>query len=187
MSYESLFPHLDFRTDTGWGYLPPSEEIMEVMDFVATECKPKMLLEIGYYAGHSTSYLAHKMPDCQIISCCPNHPMFRKTCLDVEKAYPNVKIIGNKSPEIFEYVCDWMFDLAFIDGSHHKMPVQMDIALCLTLGVKWILFDNADQREVQEGIAPYRDRMTKVKAWDYYGENKGKVRLNTITLFRVKG
>ena len=79
-----------------------------------------------------------------------------------------------------------MFDLAFIDGSHHTMPVQMDIALSLTLGVKWILFDNADQREVREGIAPYRDRMTRVKSWDYYGENKGKVRLNTITLFRVK-
>jgi len=184
---EDLFPHLDFNTDKGWGYLPPTDEVLDVFRYVKSECNPERILEIGYYAGHSTSYLAEIMPGTDIISCCPNHPMYRDTVLRVERKYRYVKVIGVKSPEIFEYICDWTFDFAFVDGSHHKKPVMMDVALCLTMGVKWILFDNADQQEVQEGIAPYMHRLEQVKEWQYTGVNKGKTRVNSITLFRVKG
>ena len=89
------FRHLDFNTDTGWGYLLNKRSV-RVFDYVRAYCDPQFVLEIGYYAGHSTSYMGEIFENAQIISCCPNHPKYRETCLAVE-AHPNVKVIGVKS------------------------------------------------------------------------------------------
>lgn len=184
-NYEADYPHLNFNTDTGWGYLPPTEPIMDCMRYVRDNCNPSMILEIGYYAGHSTSYLAHHNPASWVISCCPNHPSFRETVLQVEGTYPNVKVIGVKSPEIWEFTCDWPFDFAFIDGHHHRKFVGVDTQVCLSLGVDWILYDNTDQPSVREGINFFSKKLNHVKDWDYLGENKGRTKMNRISLYKV--
>ena len=48
-NYEADYPHLDFDTDTGWGYLPPTEPIMDCMQYIQQNCNPKNILEVGYY------------------------------------------------------------------------------------------------------------------------------------------
>ena len=184
--YEKLFPHLDFDTNTGWGYLPPSEPIMDMCSYIKDEVSPQNMLEIGYYAGHSTSYFAHYLPDCNIISCCPNHPLYRQTVLGVERKYPNVKVIGNKSPELWEHILDWTpFDFVFIDGNHASRAVELDTQLAFTVGAKYILFDNYDQDSVKHGVRYFRPLMKHIKTWDYYAENKFKTKLNSISLYKT--
>ena len=184
-NYEADYPHLDFDTDTGWGYLPPTEPIMDCMQYIQQNCNPKNILEVGYYAGHSTSYLAHHNPDAWVISCCPNHPKYRETVLAVEGRYPNVKVIAVKSPEIWEYVNEWQFDFAFIDGVHHRKSVAIDTQIAMTLGVDWILYDNTDQPDVLKGINWQRNRLKRIADWEYEGTNKGNTKVNKITLYKT--
>ena len=184
-NHQTYYPHLDFDTDMGWGYLPPSQSVMDCMRYIRKWCKPTCILEIGYYAGHSTSYLAHHNPDAWVISCCPNHPKYRQTVLAVEGRYPNVKVIGVKSPEIWEYVNEWNFDFAFIDGAHHRMNVALDTQVALSLGVDYILYDNTDQVQVRAGIDWHGEKLAKVADWKYEGTNKGRTKVNEMTLYRT--
>ena len=80
----------------------------------------------------------------------------------VEGRYPNVKVIGVKSPEIWEYVNEWQFDFAFIDGVHHRKSVAIDTQVAMALGVDWILYDNTDQPEVLKGINWQRNKLKRI-------------------------
>lgn len=180
------FRHLDFNTDTGWGYLPPTKEVFDVFDYVRAYCDPQFVLEIGYYAGHSTSYMGEIFENAQIISCCPNHPKYRETCLAVEKAHPNVKVIGVKSPEIYEYILDYPVDFVFIDGAHTPKNVHLDLSVAFSFDtVRYVLMDNSDQSGVKRGLYHYRDKMKKINTWTYEATNKGVTKTNEISLYMV--
>ena len=181
---KNLFPHLDWDTTTGWGYLPPTQEIENVVTYIRDEIKPKRMLEIGYYAGHSTSYFAHYLPDTEIVSCCPNHPKYRETYRGVEKAYPNVKVVPVKSPEIYEFYPDESFDFVFIDGAHTKRNVILDTAVALVLDTRYVLYDNANQSGVINGRTYFDHKLNFHKGWDYWSTHKGETKHNQIELYR---
>ena len=191
--YADLFKHLSFNTDFGWGWLPPSDEVFDAFRYVANEIRPNKMLEIGYYAGHSTSYWAELMPWCDITSCCPDHLRWLETHKSVHRAYGGrVEVMGVKSPEIITHLSSGHYDreefpFVFIDGSHIAQDVFTDIHVALRLEAEWMLFDNATTRGVQMAIDWYKHHgvIEEVKRWHYTGLCKGKTAMNDLTLCKV--
>lgn len=187
--YKDKFPHLDWDTDTGWGWLPPNDEVFDAFRYVAKHIQPQVIFEIGYYRGHSTSYLAHLMEDATIISCCPDHPKFAESHRKVRKEYDSrVTVLGIKSPEIVEHMFP-AIDFAFIDGNHGVGEVFTDISVCTRFSVPWIMCDNTDLGSVQKGIEYYTRHgiLEKVSSWKYTGINKDKRKVNEMTLYKNIG
>ena len=95
------------------------------------------------------------------------------------------QVIAVKSPEIWEYVNEWEFDFAFIDGVHHRKSVAIDTQVAMALGVDWILYDNTDQPDVLKGINWQRNRLKRIADWEYEGTNKGNTKVNKMTLYKT--
>jgi len=185
-SLDNRWSHLDFDNTTGWGYLPATEEVFEAMRWVRDKINPRRMLEIGYYAGHSTSYWAHHLPDTDIISCCPNHPKFRQTVNSVESKYRNVKVYPITSPAIHDVVYQWSGkDFCFIDGSHDVQPVRQDIMLAIDLRIPYIMMDNCEQSRVQMGIDFFGDRLKFLGEWDYTCTHKERTTINKLKAYQI--
>lgn len=183
---DNRWSHLDFDNTTGWGYLPATEEVFEAMRWVRDKINPRRMLEIGYYAGHSTSYWAHHLPDTNIISCCPNHPKFRSTSNTISRIYPNVKVYPIKSPEIYDVIREWTdFDFCFIDGDHSADSVRQDIIVAVNKNIRYIMFDNCEKEQVHYGIKWFGDRLYCLAEWKYNCSHKGGTRINKLKLYEV--
>lgn len=182
----SNYDHLDYDNTEGWGFLPKTPAVFQCMEYVRDHIKPKRMLEIGYYKGQSTSYWAEHLPDCEIISCCPNHNKFRATAKGVEKRYPNVTVYPISSPAIYDVVFEWgQFDFAFIDGDHSSSSVIFDLAVAKNLNIPWIMLDNTERVSVQKGIK--RAGGTRIKmSWDYECTHKGKTAMNSMSLYHYQ-
>ena len=186
--YKNKFPHLKFDTDTGWGWLPPNDQVFNAFEYVKNFIEPKNILEIGYYRGHSTSYLAHVFQKARIISCCPDHPKYRDS--HVRKiVYGNgrIEVLPIKSPGVISHLPENVdFDFAFIDGNHALYDVYSDIHVALRLETPYIMFDNAEQEEVKLAIQWYINHgcLEKIKSFTYTGLSKGKYKNNDLTLYK---
>ena len=66
--------HLMWKED-GWGYLPANKDVFHTFEWIRHHYKPTKILEIGFYAGHSTTYMAQIFKEAHITSCCPDHPV----------------------------------------------------------------------------------------------------------------
>ena len=174
--------HLEFFED-GWGYLPPTQEIYDILNDISERLSPKSMLEIGFYMGHSTSYFAQLMPDCQIVSCCPPHPRGTKYGEVITNLYDNVQVITTPSPDIIQEV-NQQFDLVFVDGSHHDRNVIQDTLVSLKYQPEYILYDNGDCAPVKSMIQMFVDcgsiRIDKV--YQYESRFKGKHNTHDLVL-----
>lgn len=175
--------HLMWAED-GWGYLPPSEEVFSIIQRVKSIVQPKTMLEIGFYAGHSTTYFAEFMPKCDIVSCSPPHPRGLKYGPIVEQKYSNVRYIPTPSPDIYEEVNDYTFDLVFVDGNHTKENCMIDTNVAIKLGVEYILYDNCEQRQVRHAIEEFNHTLEYVKGWTYESNFKNKINTNMMGLYK---
>jgi predicted O-methyltransferase YrrM len=193
LKYKDLFPHLDFDTNIGWGYLPPSDEVFNCINWIRDNIKPRKMLEIGYYYGHSTSYWGEILRNCEIVSCGPDHHKFIESRRKVQMKYEGrIDCIGVKSPDILTYLGQpdkdmEFFPFVFIDGSHHAEAVFSDVHVALRLKAQWILFDNASNREVRQAIRWWESCgvIEKYKEWEYLGLCREKTRINDLTLYKV--
>lgn len=179
--------HLSFNED-GWGYLPPSRTIRNILEEVLDIANPYKLLEIGFYMGHSTSYFAELDPMCEIISCCPDHPRAREFGPIVEEKYKNVKVIRVPSPTIIEEIPKRNFDLVFIDGNHNERHVIQDSLVAMKYNPEYILYDNYEQYSVRRTI----DMMVECGSYEledvyrYDSYFKGKLNHNAMVLVKNK-
>ena len=182
---DNRWSHLD-DYNHGWGYLPATEEVFEAVRWVREKINPRRMLEVGYYGGHSTSYWAHHLPDTKITSCCPNHPMFRRTSPIVEEKYPNVKVYPILSPEIYDVICDWDgYDFCFVDGNHETSNVIQDVMGAINLGIPYIMLDNCEQKRVQRGVDFFGDELTFLAEWKYTADHKNKVTTNKLKAYKL--
>lgn len=166
---------------SGWGYLYPTDEIIKVFQSVLEITKPNKIFEVGFYKGHSTALWAELFKG-EIISCSPDHPMFRKWSPIIHKKYPHVKVFGEPSPNIGcflqsqGYKSD--YDLFFIDGNHDFHSVCLDITLAIKIFKgKWVFFDDYGLAAVRNAIKQFNLDLIKYKE---YNMSDGK----TMTLFR---
>lgn len=191
--YKDRFPHLEFDTNTGWGWLPPNDEVFDAFNYVKKFVHPKRILEIGYYRGHSTSYLADVFPDAHIVSSSPRHEKWKESHQATQEfGKGGIEIIPVPSPSVIHYLPDihdvklGKFDFAFIDGSHMTYDVYSDIHVALRLEIPYMMFDNADQTGVGDAIGWYvaHGCLEKIASFTYKGLSKGKYKDNDLTLFR---
>ena len=177
--------HLMWDQD-GWGYLPNTPEVFNILEETIRITEVKNLLEIGFYAGHSTSYWAELMPDSTILSCCPDHPRGREYGPVVMEKYPNVEVRLVPSPEIYESIKDRSFDLAFIDGSHVTENVINDTVMCDRLDVPYRIYDNVEWEGIRELIYNLESigDIEVIREFSYSCNFKGKVSRNQMTLVK---
>lgn len=178
--------HLMWNED-GWGYLPPSEEVFSAIKETLEITQAKSLFEIGFYAGHSTTYWAEIMGrDARILSCCPDHPNGVKYGRVIMDKYPYVQVKLRPSPQIFSEVVNEKFDLAFIDGSHNEIAPMIDTFLCNQLDIPYYLYDNAEYVHIQEFISELEreGHIEVLKNFSYQSNFKGKVATNQMTLVK---
>jgi len=169
------FEHLMWKED-GWGYLPANKHIFGALNHIREVVNPMSVLEIGFYAGHSTSYMAeHFHPDCKIISCCPDHPRGREYGEVVMEKYPNVTVHLVPSPKILDRVRGEEFDLVFVDGNHDKQNVIDDTIVAFRLGAKYVLYDNTELPQVDMVVRIFEDeeRLRFIKNYPYRTDFKG--------------
>jgi predicted O-methyltransferase YrrM len=171
--------------EDGWGYLPPTQDVFDIILDVKTIVDPKRMLEIGFYAGHSTTYFAELIPDCEIISCFPdNHPVGEKYSRIMMTLYDNVTVYQQKSPEIYYKVKDKKFDLVFVDGNHDSHSVMTDTFVALELS-GYVLYDNCERESVQKGLKEFIDEgvLELVSRYEYTAGFKGKKEKNSMELY----
>lgn len=172
---------------SGWGYLPNTPEVFNILEETIRITEVKRLLEIGFYAGHSTSYWAELMSDeCEIISCCPDHPRGREYGPIIMEKYPNVKVHLTASPDIYDTIKNQSFDLAFIDGSHVTENVIKDTVMCDRLDIPYRIYDNVEWEGIQELIYNLEaiEDIEVIREFSYSCNFKGKVSRNKMTLVK---
>lgn len=172
--------------ENGWGYLPPSDEVFAMIDDVKTIINPKSMLEIGFYAGHSTTYFAEKMPDCKIASCCPYHPRGVEYGPIMEKLYPNVSVYLTPSPTILYLLGGTRFDFIFIDGNHGTEDVQVDTEVSIKFKTPYMLYDNTELSSVQEGLTKFVEdgRIELLNEWNYTATFKDVTKVHGVQLYK---
>lgn len=155
-----------------WGWIPPTQEIYDAFHHVRDVVNPKTMLEIGFYKGHSTSYWAQTLPECEIVSCGPPHMNYVKWAPVVREEYSNVvDIFPYKSPQIWHELfltlnCERnekghtkkydKFDFVFIDGNHSYQNALLDTTLAVDiLGANWVMYDNHEFSSVKQAIETY--------------------------------
>ena len=173
--------------EKGWGYLPPSEEVFTALRESIEISKAQSILEIGFYAGHSTTYLTNLAPEAKIISCCPDHPNGRKYGTYMMDNFENVTVHCVPSPEIFMLTMTHSFDLCFLDGKHDYVSALTDYLLCKELKIPYILFDNTELQTVRTLLQHLRaiERIEIVKEYTYQSDFKGKQQTNGLTLVKI--
>jgi predicted O-methyltransferase YrrM len=57
--------HLIWPT-IGWGYLPNANDVFDIFRTIQKDIAPRSILEIGFHAGHSTTYMLELMPQASI-------------------------------------------------------------------------------------------------------------------------
>lgn len=179
--------HLDYdASQSGWGHLPPTEEVFDMFRDVNKICSPRNVLEVGFFVGHSTTYMLELFPNSTVTTygMCKQ---FKEQKIKMEDKYPNrVKVNYEESWNLFgkHYGID-TFDFAFIDGSHKEYMAANDTLHAIALGAKWVLVDNCEQQQVV-------DDMNKFKSLDLYNEyeydstHKGKTTRNRVNLYHVR-
>jgi hypothetical protein len=106
-------------------------------------CSPSRILEIGFAQGYSAS-LFLEMTEARLTSV---------DISDKEETLAAAKILGDRYPRRFEFVCSdsskvieilsgRSYDLIYIDGDHFEAGVLHDIELGMNLGIPWFLFDD---------------------------------------------
>lgn len=174
--------------ENGWGYLPATDEIFTALQETIDIAQPTSLLEIGFYAGHSTTYWAELLDDVDIVSCYPdNHPRGDHFGPIVESLYPNVKVICKASPEIVTEFPKRKFDLVYIDGNHAYTNAYNDTLAAIVVDADYILYDNTELAEVRACVNKFVScNYYKIeKEFEYLSTFKGSRQINKMTLVRL--
>lgn len=179
--------HLEWP-ESGWGYMPANEETFGNLQDVLDIAQPKAILEIGFYAGHSTSYWAELTdPTVEIVSCCPDHHSGRKRGPIVENAYPNVTVHLVPSPFVLTHLNGAIFDLTFIDGNHTYNNCYQDTLIALTVQSRYVLYDNVETAQVRQVIDEFIEMgyMEEVKQYTYFSNFKNDAKTLEQVLCKI--
>jgi len=172
----------------GWGSLPLDETVRNVFREVNEIVKPKRVVEVGMFVGHSTSMMFDHFDQLEILySFDPNMVSY--------EAALGFKIYGNRfaflnmpfeSSHILNI--DEDIDFVYIDGSHRQGIVRHDIEHALHFPkVKYILMDNLEHFGVQEALKKegMYDLKYEQKYWMYSAVHRKRHKPGILGLFKL--
>ena len=178
--------HLIWPQD-GWGYMPPTDEVFDMFRYCRDNCNPKNVLEIGFYAGHSTTYMFEIFDDPKIESYGLSKQHIRQAA-KIKDIYKNFEyhIPCHSSGVYAEGMRKDKYDFALIDGGHDYHIAASDILQCIMLGVPYLLIDNTDQYPVQVAIDLFQKTLDLKQVFVYNATHKNIHRLNEARLYYVQ-
>jgi len=180
--------HLKPPRSDGWGYLPPTQEIFNTLKEVKQIASPNKIMEIGFNAGHSTTYLLEIFPEAEIHSIGPS-PKHGNQNVIRGKYGDRFKFYQMTTEALRDTGFKEKFDLGFIDGQHMFEYAKLDIDYCINyLKCNYVLIDNTERDDVVAAIYEYEYRETLLKfckKYKYISRWKGKTSNLSMNLYHV--
>lgn len=169
----------------GWGFIPPTQEVFDILLDVKKISKAEKIMEIGFNAGHSSIYLLEIFPNAElhVIGPSPKHG--------------NQNVIRGKYGDRFKFYqmtteslrdtgFKEKFDLGFIDGHHSVESASIDLDYCINdLKCNYILIDNTEQWGVQRAIHTFNADLELIKKHNYVNTWKGKTSILEMDFYYV--
>lgn len=171
---------------SGWGWMPTTPEVLQMFDRINTLCSPTNVLEIGFFVGHSTTYMLETF-DCKVTSygMCKQFRASRDAMLT--KYQDRLRIYYIQSFRIYgTHINKDSFDFALVDGSHHYEVATCDILQCIMLGIPWLLVDNTDHSDVQAALSLFDEVVDLTEVFLYNSTHKNVSKVNEARLYNVR-
>jgi protein-L-isoaspartate O-methyltransferase len=150
--------HLHWPTD-GWGYMLPNKDALAAFQYVKENIAPKKILEIGFHAGHSTTYMLEMMNQATVHTIGLGGDLYSMKHLarhQMQKVYQDrFKCEIRSSDHVKELFAADQYDFAFIDGNHSEVAATRDIGNCIKMKIPYLLIDNCEQHQVLTSINKY--------------------------------
>ena len=183
----SFLPEPDLnKAEEGWGYLNvKSKEVLESFEKIQDIVNPKVVIEIGMFAGRSTLIMLEHFESLQKLTSYDPNPISLKAANEIQSRYPkfsfyNGPIWGNE--DVHKDV-----DLIFIDGDHTPRSVLKDIKSCSIIRPKYVLFDNVEKSGVSaviDRLRLYEERYNPTFFF-YVDTHKGIVKPGILMLVNI--
>lgn len=181
--------HLKPVTTSQWGYMEPTAEMVGIWEnigsiFRGNEVDINLITEIGFHAGHSTTYLLEQFPNAHVETYGVSTPS--TAAADTMK-----QIYGGRfqfrrkdsrqvGPDAYTNV-----DLHVVDSNHAFVNTANDILLGLAWGCKYMLIDNYDLRNVAYIADRVLGKDKIVKSYPYEATWNGETKTNVLNLYAV--
>lgn len=148
--------------DGGTGHMPVNKDAYDIWKTIKEITDFKLLMEIGFNAGHSSSMILSMFDDVKVDSYdIGQFEITEQNGSLVEKRFPDrfsLTIIDsmNLKPEQI----NGKYDILFIDGSHDYPQVSSDIRLFLQSDIQYVVLDDLQNKNVQKAYTEllYNDR-----------------------------
>lgn len=181
--------HKDGHVRIGWGSLPTDETVRNVFREVNEIVKPKRVIEVGMFVGHSTSMMFDHFDQLEkLYSFDPNMVSYEAAKVLKEEygtrfAFLNMPFSSKHIIEV-----DGDIDFIYIDGHHAKQSVMYDIQQAQQFKkVKYILMDNLEHHGVAEAckaLAMYKLEH-EPRYWMYTAYHKNRLKPGILGLFKL--
>lgn len=176
-------------TRFGWGSLPTNETVRNVFREVNEICKPKRVVEVGMFVGHSTCMMFDHFDQLEkLYSFDPNMVSYEaalilRDTLGDRFSFLNMPFASNHILDIDEDV-----NFIYIDGSHQPKAVMHDVQHALKFpNVEYILMDNLEHKGVQDALKVldmYHPKYEQ-KYWLYQAVHRNRMKPGILGLFKI--
>lgn len=172
---------------SGWGWMPPTEEVFSMFEWVNNVCRPTNVLEIGFHVGHSTTYMLETFEGC-IVESYAQSGQFRG------QAHKMMDLYEGRLSVHYAHSCGVYgegrrkakYDFALIDGGHDYHTASSDILQCIMLGIPWLLIDNTDLVPVDTAVKLFDSVVDLSKTFEYTATHNGITKVNEARLYYVR-
>lgn len=152
----------------------PKHLLTKRMNLFMLGNKSKMILEIGFNAGHSClHFLLSNNYSKIIVSDICSHAYTKKCFEYLQKEFPGrleLLIEGPSQETIPRYFSnkDIMFDLIHIDGSHNVELANQDLENVYSLSNGYIVFDDTWIADLNTVFEKYKKKYSLEEVYDFY-------------------
>lgn len=165
-----------------WGY-SNNDVILGHYRTIMDMIKPKTMIEIGMFVGHSTAAWL-QFSDTNIHVFDPS-PRALAAAAGIKAHYGDRFTFTNSG---LSTGFDIDPDLIFIDGSHREVKVFNDIQASLSYDPKWILFDNVELQDVRNAMKDFNmmDERLNPQYFFYTNTHKGRTNPGIMALIDME-
>lgn len=138
-----------------WGYMDVNDSnIISAFEDVNNIVRPKNVIEIGMFAGHSTLVMLSLFKDMVSLTSYDPGAVSLKSSSEIKKRHPAFSFVNSPIWDNEDQHSD--VDLIFVDGDHQEKPVLRDINSVFNILPRFVLFDNVEHGGVSAALRKTR-------------------------------